>query len=136
MFENFLNSKFTKTQISMARNNYREYLKGDIVKAKKYFYVVRPVLACRWILDHGTNPPMLFTELMEAELPPDLRPDMERLLELKKNAHEVKMIPRIDSINRYLDESIEEIQSRIVQLPEDPCHNWEELNMLFLSQLT
>jgi hypothetical protein len=78
---------------------------------------------------------MLFSELMEAELLPDLRPDMERLLELKKNAPEVKLIPRIDSINRYLDESIEEIQNRIAQLPEDPCHDWEELNKLFLSQL-
>ena len=135
MREYFSSKRGLSHYLSMARNNYREYLKGDIVKAKKYFYVVRPVLACRWILDHGTNPPMLFTELMEAELPPDLRPDMERLLELKKNAPEVKLIPRIDSINRYLDESIEEIQSRIVQLPEDPCHDWEELNRLFLSQL-
>ena len=37
--------------LSMASRNYREYLKGDTVKAKKYFYVLRPVLACRWILD-------------------------------------------------------------------------------------
>ena len=32
--------------VSMAKGNYRGYLKGDIVKAKKYFYVLRPVLAC------------------------------------------------------------------------------------------
>ena len=36
--------------ISMAEGNYREYLKRDMVRAKKYFYVLRPVLACRWIL--------------------------------------------------------------------------------------
>jgi hypothetical protein len=50
----------------MAEGNYREYLKGDIVKAKKYFYVVRPLLACHWILEKGTPPPMLFDELVEA----------------------------------------------------------------------
>ena len=31
--------------LSMAEGNYREYLKDDEVKIKKYFYVLRPVLA-------------------------------------------------------------------------------------------
>lgn len=121
--------------LSMASSNYREYLKGNMVKAKKYFYVLRPVLACRWILDKGSPPPMLFSELMEAELNPVLLPDVNRLLDLKMNAPEIKTIPKIESINRYLDSSLEEVRSRIVQLPEDANHGWEELNQLFLSQL-
>lgn len=121
--------------LSMASSNYREYLKGNMVKAKKYFYVLRPVLACRWILDKGSPPPMLFSELMEAELDPVLLPDVNRLLDLKMNAPEIKTIPKIESINRYLDSSLEEVRSRIVQLPEDANHGWEELNQIFLSQL-
>ena len=121
--------------LSMAGSNYREYLKGDMVKAKKYFYVLRPVLVCRWILDKGTPPPMLFSELVEAELEPALLPDVNRLLDLKVNAPELKTIPRIESINRYLDRSIEEVRLRIAQLPEDTSHGWEELNRLFLAQL-
>ena len=121
--------------LSMASSNYREYLKGDTVKAKKYFYVLRPVLACRWILDKGTPPPMLFSELMDAELDSAILPDVNRLLDLKMNAPEIKTIPKIDSINHYLDSSIEEVRSRIVQLPEDGNHGWEELDQLFLSQL-
>lgn len=121
--------------LSMASSNYREYLKGDTVRAKKYFYVLRPVLACKWILDKGSPPPMLFSELMEAELDPILLPDVNRLLDLKMNAPEIKTIPKIESINHYLDSSIEEVRSRIVQLPEDANHGWEELDQLFLSQL-
>ena len=121
--------------LSMASSNYREYLKGDTVKAKKYFYVLRQVLACRWILDKGTPPPMLFSELMDAELNPILLPDVDRLLDLKMNAPEIKTIPKIESINHYLDSSIEEVRSRIVQLQEDTNHGWEELDQLFLSQL-
>ena len=121
--------------LSMASSNYREYLKGDTVKAKKYFYVLRPVLACRWILDKGTPPPMLFSELMDAELNPILLPDVDRLLDLKMTAPEIKTIPKIESINHYLDSSIEEVRSRIVQLQEDTNHGWEELDQLFLSQL-
>jgi predicted nucleotidyltransferase len=33
----------------MARNNVREYLKGERVWTKKYFYVLRPLLAVQWI---------------------------------------------------------------------------------------
>ena len=121
--------------LSMASSNYREYLKGDTVKAKKYFYVLRPVLACRWILDKGTPPPMLFSELMDAERDAAILPDVNRLLDLKMNDPEIKTIPKIESINHYLDSSMEEVRSRIVQLPEDASHGWEELDQLFLSQL-
>ena len=139
-FRSVMNKYFSSKRglshyLSMASSNYREYLKGDTVKAKKYFYVLRPVLACRWILDKGTPPPMLFSELMEAELDPALVPDVDSLLNLKMNAPEIKTIPKIESINRYLDSCIEEVHSRIVQLPEDANHGWEELNRLFLSQL-
>lgn len=34
----------------MAETNYREYLKGSEVRVKKYFYVLRPLLAAKWIL--------------------------------------------------------------------------------------
>ncbi len=122
--------------LSMARNNYRQYLRGDTVKAKKYFYVLRPVLACQWILNHGTPPPMLFFELMEAELAADIRSEVERLLELKTNSPEVKVIPKIESLNRYLDMSIEDVQERIRKLQDDTPRDWETLNRLFLLQLS
>ena len=139
-FRSVMNKYFSSKRglshyLSMASSNCREYLKGDTVKAKKYFYVLRPVLACRWILDKGTPPPMLFSELMDAELNPILLPDVDRLLDLKMNAPEIKTIPKIESINHYLDSSIEEVRSRIVQLQEDTNHGWEELDQLFLSQL-
>ena len=139
-FRSFMQRYFSSKRglshyLSMASSNYREYLKGDTVKAKKYFYVLRPVLACRWILDKGTPPPMLFSELMDEELDSAILPDVNRLLDLKMNAPEIKTIPKIDSINRYLDSSIEEVRSRIVQLQEDTNHGWEELDQLFLSQL-
>lgn len=135
MLKYFSSKRGLSHYLSMAGGNYREYLKGDMVKAKKYFYVLRPILACRWILDKGTPPPMLFSELVEAELDPALLPDVDRLLELKMSAPEIKTIPKIESINRYLDSSIEELRSRIVPLPEDTNHGWEDLNRLFFSQL-
>lgn len=47
MLKYFSSKRGLSHYLSMAGGNYREYLKGDMVKAKKYFYVLRPILACR-----------------------------------------------------------------------------------------
>lgn len=44
----------------MANSNYREYLQSEKVRVKKYFYVLRPTLACKWIENNNTMPPMEF----------------------------------------------------------------------------
>ena len=121
--------------LHMAEGNYREFLHGDMVKAKKYFYVLRPVLACRWILEKGTPPPMKFIELMESQLDEDLKEPVYDLLDLKMKAPEVKMIPRVDVLNSYLARSMAEVKEMIEDLPKEQAHEWEELNELFLSVL-
>lgn len=118
--------------LSMAEGNYRDYLKGEMVKAKKYFYVLRPILACRWILHKHTKPPMLFRDLMDSELDESLKPAVERLLDLKMNAPEIKEIPRVDEINRYLDASIASIKEEIAAFPAEHRPDWKPLNDLFL----
>lgn len=121
--------------LSMALRNQSQYLKSDTVMAKKYFYVLRPMLACRWILDRGTPPPVLFSELVEAELDAALLPEVERLLDLKKNAPEIKTVPVVESLNRYLEDSIEEVRGALARLPEEAAPAWEELNRFFRSEL-
>ena len=121
--------------LSMAEGNYRDYLKGEMVRAKKYFYVLRPLLACKWILRTHTKPPMLFRELMDAELDESLKPAVERLLDLKMNAPEIKEITRVDEINAYLDRTIEELKVEIAAFPAEHKADWAPLNKLFLQTL-
>ena len=135
MMHYFSSKKTMYHYVSMAEGNYREYLKGDLVRAKKYFYVLRPVLACQWILDRGTPPPMLFSELLKAELPVELIDVVNQLLELKMNSPEIKLIKRISEINEYLDESIPRIKSAVRLLDDSYTPDWSELNQLFLREL-
>ena len=135
MIHFFSSKKTLHHYISMAEGNYREYLKGDLVRAKKYFYVLRPVLACRWILARGTPPPMLFSELMKAELSTELIGAVNQLLGLKMNSPEVKLIPRIPEINEYLDKSILDIKSAVRLLEDNHTPDWKELNQLFLQEI-
>lgn len=75
---------------------------------------------------------MLFSELMKSELPEDLIPDVTKLLDLKMNASEVKMISRIDRINEYVDRSIAEIKMILQLMDEKKEVEWRKLNDLFL----
>ena len=78
---------------------------------------------------------MLFSELMESQLPDYLEETVRDLLELKVNSPEIKLIPRIDILNDYMDWSITEVKEQIEQLPKETAHGWKELDELFLSLL-
>lgn len=117
--------------LSTARSNYNEYLTGRSVRLKKYFYVLRPLLACKWILAEGTPPPMEFRILVEKYLDEALRPDVEGLLDMKINAPEITEIPPLEAVNAYIESTINEIEEAITRLPVDKTNSWQELNELF-----
>ncbi len=119
--------------LSMADGNYREYLKSDMVKAKKYFYVIRPILACKWVLKENCPPPMLFSKLVDSVLEPELKPAIQRLLEIKTVTPEIGEIPKIQVLNDYIEHNISELKVLIDNLPAEKKKGWEELNELFLS---
>jgi predicted nucleotidyltransferase len=54
--------------LSMAKHNFKTHLQQDNVQLKKYFYVLRSVLACRWIESEGTMPPIEFVKLLQAQV--------------------------------------------------------------------
>lgn len=118
--------------LSTAKSNFREYLKGERVRLKKYFYVLRPILACRWIINEQTPPPMLFSELAERYLDNEVKPEVENLLRIKTQTPEITMGKRINALNRYLDKNIEELTELVKDMPEEKSGDWQELNRLFL----
>ncbi len=121
--------------LSTAKGNYREYLKGDIVRVKKYFYVLRPILACKWILKNQTPPPMLFSELTDACLEEEMKEPVRELLRIKTETPEIGEAKRIDVINEYIDRTIPEIEKLIAELPAEQTGGWEDLDAVFMSIL-
>lgn len=115
----------------MAQTNYREYLKGEEVRIKKYFYVLRPLLAAQWILDKKVAPPMLFDELVDAELDEKLRPELNRLLEMKKTLPEMGMAPKVQIFNDYIEKVMPDIKESAEKI-EETEKDWDALNELFL----
>ena len=121
--------------LSTARHNYKEYLRTEEVRLKKYFYVLRPLLACRWIADKETPPPMLFSELMEAELESDIRPYVEELLEKKMQTPEIGTGKRIDELNRWIEQEIRVMKILAEKTDNTRERSWEKLDAAFLGLL-
>jgi predicted nucleotidyltransferase len=70
--------------LHMAQGNYRTYLRGGTVWLKKYFYVLRPLLAVRWIEQRRGIVPMLFSDLLKSISDhPDLLREVQQLLQRK-----------------------------------------------------
>lgn len=121
--------------LNTARNHYKEYLQGDSVKYKKYFYCLRPILACRYILDKKSPPPMLFEKLKDEYLTGEIKQEVEKLLELKMATPELLNGPKIEIINEYLLYSIKEIELKVKEYKQTESPSFEELNEIFLSLL-
>jgi uncharacterized protein len=97
--------------LNMAKGNFREYLRGDQVKIKKYFYVLRPVLACLWIERYNLIPPIEFQTLVEELLEEgQLKQEIQTLLARKINGDELNLEPKVTFINDFLENEINRLE--------------------------
>ena len=114
-----------------ARKNYEAYLMEDMVKYKKYFYVLRPILACKWIEKKKCPPPVLFQTLAEEILEKEMKPAVDRLVEAKLQMTESEKRGKIQELNDYIQEKLEYYQALLSEMPEDRNKDWEPLNRSF-----
>ena len=97
--------------LNMAKGNFRDYLRGDHVKIKKYFYVLRPVLACLWIERYNTVPPIEFQVLVEELLEEgNLKQEILTLLARKISGDELNLEPKVNAINEFLEKEINRLE--------------------------
>ncbi len=124
--------------LNMAKGNYRDYLQGEQVKIKKYFYVLRPILACEWIERFNAMPPMEFDVLVERLVPEgsELKQVIRRLLERKMAGDEMDYEPRINPINDFLEHKINHSERTAVHLKSAAGGQARELDGLFRAVLS
>ncbi len=119
---------------SMARSNFREFLKGEKVWLKKYFYVLRPILALQWIEEKNSPVPMKF-ETMANQLISNstLKRDIQRLLAAKRSGTELQRGPKIKSISQFIEQELNRLEGK---RPErEPKTEAEPINKVFRALL-
>ncbi len=106
--------------LHMAQGNFREYLQGEEVWLKKYLYVLRPALACRWIERWRDQPvPMEFGRLVEAVLDPGpLVEAIEGLVARKVAGAELDHGPRDPVIGDFIDAELPRLAAAAPESPK------------------
>jgi len=114
----------------MAENNFRKYLLKDRVNLKKYFYVLRPVMACLWIeRGHGIVP-ILFQSLVDRVIDESaLREAIMELIQIKKSGSEMDDSEKHPVIQPFLESELARLDASL-QRPADPLPE-QRLDRLF-----
>ncbi len=121
--------------LSMARKNYRAYLTSRKVRIKKYFYVLRPLLAVQWIeQDRGVVPTDFKTLVETLVKDASLKSAIEQLLELKMRTRESEHSEPIPILHGFIDSQLERLQSPRFEKHDVPI-DLERLNRFFRSKL-
>ena len=116
-----------------ALKNYNEYLLNDMVKYKKYFYVLRPIFACKWIEKKKCPPPVLFQELADEVLEDSMKETIQKLVEIKMTMNEFEKGPKIQKVNDYICENLQYYKKCVEEIEDDRVSDWETLNRIFFN---
>ena len=97
--------------LHMAKGNYRDYLKGERVWLKKYFYVLRPILAVQWIEQGMGIVPTEFDVLVDRLVTDTkLKKEIDALIQAKRKGEELDYGPRITPISDFLEKELERFE--------------------------
>ena len=121
--------------LHMAQGNFREYLRGPTVWRKKYFYVLRPLLAMRWI-DRGLGPvPIEFDRLVAATVEEaSLKTAIADLLAAKRAGAELDYGPRDAVLSGFAESELLRFE-RSAGGRQDPTPTDERVDVLFRETL-
>jgi uncharacterized protein len=104
--------------LSICRNTMNQALIGPSVKIKKYFYMLRPLLAAAWIERYQTIPPMELGPLLPLlDDQPEIIRSIVDLQERKQHIDEQIPIARIALIDDFLASELIRVQEGAKLLP-------------------
>jgi predicted nucleotidyltransferase len=116
---------------SMAKTNYRGYLREPVVRLKKYFYVLRPLLAARWVAGTGAAAPIEFEKLLTLlQDEPAVLEAVLALLEQKRSAPELGLAPAVPVLNDFIEAELDREPVEVPQKSNSP-RVVDRLNALF-----
>ena len=118
-----------------ANSTFQEYLQGETVRYKKYFYALRPLLAAEYIEKYHEAPPVLFDELLKLELDPELHEAINKLLEIKMLTAEKEENPQMLAIQEFIRTEVEKQKDIAEKIKDDHNKDTAALDGIFLAMV-
>ncbi|MCI5046240.1 MAG: nucleotidyltransferase domain-containing protein [Aquisalinus sp.] len=120
--------------LSLGSRQWNVYVEGKAqVNLKKYFYIVRPAMAIRWLrMNPDQIPPMNFSSLKEGiNLNADLTAMLDRMLEQKSRSKELGEAPRIDLVDQFIEQEFQWAKESVKTIKTDKPDLKLEADKLF-----
>ena len=98
--------------LGMAKNSFSEIEGRDEIKLKKLFYALRATLACKWIIEKDSVPPIVFIAMVnELSFNTELKTRIKDLISLKSGKNESYIHPAERTINEFILNEIEKAEN-------------------------
>ncbi|MBE9062122.1 nucleotidyltransferase domain-containing protein [cf. Phormidesmis sp. LEGE 11477] len=118
--------------VGWAERTLHRYFQKPDVAAKRYLYVIRPILCCRWIQIVGEQPPLQIQPLItDIDMPTEAKIALRTLIEKKRAGYELDAVGRIPALDRYVYETLPQIKDFLSTLSKPERVPFERLNLLF-----
>ena len=120
-----------------AKSTLQGFLTGDMIRYKKYFYALRPLLCCKWIERYHQVPPMEFKKLLELfdgtdpDLTSELYAGIEDLLARKAETEEKDLNPQMPVIIGFIRDECARQKLISDAAADDHKHDYGPLNEAF-----
>lgn len=93
--------------LGMAKNSFDEVEGKEEIKLKKLFYALRATLACKWIVEKDSIPPIVFmTMVNELTFDEQLKNQIADLIVLKSSQTEKYMHPAEHNLNAFISNEL------------------------------
>lgn len=93
--------------LGMAKNSFTEIEGREEIKLKKLFYALKATLACKWILDKDSIPPIVFKTMVdELDFNQMLKQRIMELVALKSKQNESYIHPAEHELNNFVKEQL------------------------------
>jgi len=121
--------------LNMTKRIFEEINAAEQVKLKKLFYALRTSIACKWIIEKSSPPPIVFQDMLkDLSLPNNLKTKIYQLIELKLTKNESYLHFQETELNEFILDNIRLAEAEANSLPASKG-DINELNSFFIKML-
>ena len=121
--------------LSMASKDMETLREKREIKLKKYFYMLRSLLASKWVMLYHEKPPILLSELLTLVKNEAIQREVDKLLEIKKAGDESTKIVGNEIINEFIFDTKKEVEKMVKEIPNSKNTDLKFLDKFFLDKV-
>ncbi|MCP1222824.1 DNA polymerase beta superfamily protein [Sebaldella sp. S0638] len=121
--------------LSMASKDIETLREKKEIKLKKYFYMLRSLLASKWVMVYHEKPPILLSKLLTLTENKEVLNETGKLLEMKKAGNEGTKIIGNEIINEFIFDTKKEVEEMVKNVSNSKNTDLKFLDRFFLDKV-